>query len=156
MGEWGEAGTGRGEFNYPDGIAVSSTNKVYVAEYGNHRVQYFTATGSFVGSWGSEGPGEAEFFNPMGIAVAPGGTVFVADSGNHRIQRFTAGGSFLNAWGTEGSEKGEFNRPRDVALNKDASRFYVGDTDNWRIQYYKYTEPAVLPTSLGRIKALFE
>jgi DNA-binding beta-propeller fold protein YncE len=135
---------------------VNSTGKVYVAEYGNHRVQYFSLKGSYRGQWGSEGPGEVEFVNPMGIAVAPDGNVFVADSGNHRIQCFTSTGSFITAWGTEGSEKGEFRSPRDVALTISGDRFYVGDTGNKRIQYYKYTEPAVLPTSLGRIKVLFE
>jgi DNA-binding beta-propeller fold protein YncE len=61
----------------------------------------------------------------------------------------------MDVWGTQGSGLGELDRPRDVALNKDGSRFYVADTDNHRIQYWKYTEPAVYPESLGRIKALF-
>jgi hypothetical protein len=38
---WGSCGTGEGEFNDPNGIAVDSSGNVYVADTYNHRIQKF-------------------------------------------------------------------------------------------------------------------
>jgi DNA-binding beta-propeller fold protein YncE len=34
-------------------VAIAADNTVYVADAGNHRIQRFTATGSFLGKWGA-------------------------------------------------------------------------------------------------------
>ena len=40
--QWGSQGTGNGQFNTPQGIAVGSTgNFIYVADYGNSRIEVF-------------------------------------------------------------------------------------------------------------------
>jgi hypothetical protein len=38
---WGSCGTGEGEFNDPNGIAVDSSGNVFVADTYNHRIQKF-------------------------------------------------------------------------------------------------------------------
>jgi hypothetical protein len=83
-------------------VAVATDGTVYVADAGNgnHRIQHFSATGTFLGTWGGQGSGDGQFNNPFGVAVAPDGTVYVADGGNHRIQVF--GTDYPNAW------RGEF------------------------------------------------
>ena len=89
---------------------------VYVADYDNDRIQYFTASGSYLGQWGSHGSGNGQFDYPYGVAVAPGGDVYVADSDNNRVQYFTASGSYLGQWGTYGSGNGQFNTRADCVL----------------------------------------
>jgi len=74
---------------------------------------------------------------------------------NQRIQYFTAAGSFLGSLGRLGSGKGEFTNPQDLGFSRAGNRLYVADTDNNRIQYFRWSDPAVAPTSLGRVKALF-
>jgi NHL repeat. len=66
----------------------------------NHRIQRFSATGTFLGTWGSYGSGNGQFERPKGLAIAPDGTVYAADTNNARIQRFSANGAFLSAWGS--------------------------------------------------------
>jgi hypothetical protein len=39
--EWGEEGTGPGQFDGPMGIAAGPANEIYVADTGNHRIQKF-------------------------------------------------------------------------------------------------------------------
>jgi DNA-binding beta-propeller fold protein YncE len=106
--------------------------------------------------WGTYGLRNGHFKQPTGVAVATNGYVFVADSGNDRIQFFTAAGSFLGKWGSSGKGNGQFDWPPGVAVRGNGSRVYVVDSGNCRVQYFKESDPAVAPTSLGRIKALFE
>ena len=49
---WGTAGNGDGQFNDPTSVAVDpTTNKVYVADPINKRIQAFDANGKFLTRW---------------------------------------------------------------------------------------------------------
>jgi DNA-binding beta-propeller fold protein YncE len=104
----------------------------------NHRIQRFSATGSFLGKWGSQGSGDGQFDRPYGVAVAADGAVYVADTYNSRIQRFSATGQFLGKWGSQGSNDGQFISPYGVAVAPD-STVYVADTYNSRVQRFSAT-----------------
>jgi len=104
--KWGTQGTEIGQFSGPLGVAVDSSESVYVADTGNHRIQKFDSNGNFLTKWGHEGSAEGQFENPYGIAVDSSGNVYVVDSGNNRIQKFSPPsislqlppeGQFLNA-----------------------------------------------------------
>lgn len=92
---WGQQGHEPGQLNYPYDIlldpaalAGEDRGRVYLCEFGNHRVQKFTLDGQFVGSFGKNGRGEGELDQPWGIARDSRGQMFVLDSYNHRVQRF--------------------------------------------------------------------
>ncbi len=40
--KWGTQGTGDGEFDYPEGVAVASDGSVYVSEAEGNRIQKFS------------------------------------------------------------------------------------------------------------------
>jgi len=86
---------GNGQFVYPNGIAVDSAGKVYVADSGNHRVQIFDSSGKYIAQFGSIGRGNGQFTYNNGIAVDSKGNVYVADSGNARIQIFDSSGKYI-------------------------------------------------------------
>lgn len=73
----------------PDAVAIDSSGNVYVAEWGNNRIQKFTADGTFITKWGSHGTANGQFNDPTGIAVDSSGNVYVADYDNYRIQVFS-------------------------------------------------------------------
>ncbi len=73
----------------PSGIAVDGQGNVYVADWGNDRIQKFNADGRFITRWGAEGTGDGHFSGLLAIAVDRQGNVYVADAGNRRIQKFS-------------------------------------------------------------------
>ena len=46
--QWGAEGTGDGQFDCPQGVAVASDDSAYVADMINNRIQKFTSEGVFV------------------------------------------------------------------------------------------------------------
>lgn len=98
--QWGTRGSGDGQFSGPAGMAVDAGGNVYVADYGNHRVQKFTLGGGYLTQWGTHGSGDAQFNGPEGVAVDASGNVYVTDTGNgathnDRIQKFTDTGVYV-------------------------------------------------------------
>lgn len=67
---------------------MSRTGDVYVADYGNQRIQVFTSDGEFITKWGSGGGQQGRFQEPSDVAVDSSGNVYVADQGDGRIQVF--------------------------------------------------------------------
>jgi len=132
---WGSSGSGNRQFNEPKGICINSTEAIYIADSGNHRIQRFSPGGDFQQKWGSYGSANGKFSWPLSIAFASG-YVFVADSENNRIQKFTTGGGYVAKWGTEGENTGQFRTPMGVASNG-SDKIYVADSINHRIQAFK-------------------
>ena len=86
--QWGTFGSGDGQFNNPEGVAVVGSGNVYVADTHNHRIQKFDSSGTFLTKWGTFGSGEGQFRNSKSVAVDGSGHVYVADEINERIQKF--------------------------------------------------------------------
>jgi hypothetical protein len=134
-------------FDRPKGVAVDSSDKIYVADSFNDQVQIFNSAGSFLSKFGSFGSGDGQFNLPIGIAVGSNGVIYVADEGNDRIQLFDSSGNFLAEIGSSGSGEGEFGQLRDVAADT-SGKFYVADDGNDRIQVFNTTSitPPAAPT----------
>jgi predicted membrane-bound mannosyltransferase/DNA-binding beta-propeller fold protein YncE len=145
---FGSQGTGPGQFERPNGIAIGSDGSVYVADTGNHRIQQFTPDGQFVAAWGKNSSVETEaglpqgFNEPWGVAIAPDGSIYVADTWNHRVQKLDARGNLVHAWGLFGqygtgdvTGQSAFYGPRDIVVGTDG-QVYVTDTGNKRVQVF--------------------
>lgn len=94
-------GTGAAaQFNVPMGIAIDSSNNLYVADKDNDLIRKVTTPGGVVTTFAGDGtPGyndatgtSAQFDAPISVAVDSGDNVFVADRNNRRIRKITPGG----------------------------------------------------------------
>jgi len=89
IGLWGGSGSGPGQFNQPQGIAVAPNGNVYVSDMYNYRVQYFSATGAYIGQFGQKAAGPDQMLAPKRIDVARDGRVWLADSYVYRVYSAT-------------------------------------------------------------------
>ncbi|MGH9954982.1 MAG: hypothetical protein ACRD39_04895, partial [Nitrososphaeraceae archaeon] len=76
----------------PGGIAIDSSDNIFVVDVDNDRVQVFDVNGNFITKWGSAGSANGQFEDPIGVAVGAEGRVYVTDEENARIQVFSRGG----------------------------------------------------------------
>lgn len=67
--KWSEEGSDDGQLSKPESVVVDSKDNVYVADYGNHRIQKFSKDGNFILKWGSKGVGDGEFNGPAGLSI---------------------------------------------------------------------------------------
>ncbi len=144
--EKGSQGSGEGQFDTPDGVAIDGAGNVYVADGGNDRVQKFDNNGNYLGKWGSacqtsvsgvDGC-DGDFDGPAGIALDASENLFVVDMWNHRIEKFGPGFErlvLLGEWGTSGTGNGQFDTPRGIGVDS-SGNVYVADSNNDRIQKF--------------------
>jgi outer membrane protein assembly factor BamB len=103
---WGGLGSGEGQFDFrrkpnvrednEGGVAVALDGTVYVGDVANHRIQYFTSDGVYLGQWGRFGRGPGQFTDAWGVFVGPDKTVYVNDDGGASVQHFSADGKFID------------------------------------------------------------
>jgi tripartite motif-containing protein 71 len=94
-GQWGNKGSKPGEFNYPNGLAVSSAGDVVVCDPNNNRIQVFDLKGTFKYSYGDSSPHPKANWEPRDVAISSKNEVFISDSRNDRVLVFNINGTFI-------------------------------------------------------------
>lgn len=148
-------------FYRPEGIAIDSSNNVFVADTQNGTVRKINTSAvvtTFAGSPSAGATdndrGGARFFAPGGIAADSAGNVYVADAGNHVIRKISpvgVVGTLAGAAGTSGTSDGNganarFNKPQAIAVATDGNVF-VADTMNSTVR--KISSAGVVSTLAG-------
>jgi tripartite motif-containing protein 71 len=143
LGQSWSSGSDNSRFNGPRSIAFDSVGNVYVSDANNHRIQVFTSGGAYLSTigTGSSGSGTNQLSQPRHIAIDSGNLLYVADRDNQRVQVFNVASPASPAYvttigvsGVSGSDNGHFAWPMGVHV--DASRIYVADFNNHRVQVF--------------------
>jgi len=149
-------------FSNPWGLAIDSSNNLYVADTGNDTIRKITPSGAVstlagqAGNYGSaNGTGSGALFGaPRGLVVDTNGNVYVADTSNETIRKITPAGvvttlaGLVNSFGTaDGTGNGaRFNFPEGLAVDA-SGNVYVADSGNSSIR--KVTPAGVVTTFAG-------
>lgn len=158
---------GNGEiafFHDPAGLAVDSSDNVYVADAGNHAIRRIDASGNVTTVAGSPELGfadgsseEARFHYPTDVAVTKNGVLYVADTLNHVIRRIGVTGKvttigsvperaalwqdgvavMAGGYVNGGFDEAEFNEPAGLAIDSKGN-LYVSDSGNHAIRYIDF------------------
>ena len=82
--QWGEHGSGPGQFEVPHGIAIDSKGRIFVADRNNKRVQIFGQDGKFIAEW-------KQFGEPSGLFIDSHDMLYVTDSQSQSADSKNAG-----------------------------------------------------------------
>jgi hypothetical protein len=153
-------------FAFPSGVAVDASGNLYVADYVNHRVCKWNASGTSQGWIGggannwqtagapSSGSDYQSFSSPYGLSVASG-YLYIADAGLHRVAKWSVSGQSAgwigggsNGWQTgngpfsSGTDYQSFTTPWDAALDS-SGNIYVAELGNERVSKWNASGNAV-------------
>ncbi|MDZ4826931.1 MAG: hypothetical protein SGJ13_10775, partial [Actinomycetota bacterium] len=144
------------QLNAPEGIALDSSNNVYIADTGNHRVRKITVStgvitnhaGDSAGTSGNTGDAgaatSAKLSSPRGIMFDENGDFYIADTANNRV-RTVIGGTINNYAGSSAGTAGStgdggaatsalLSGPRRLARDPGGNFTFIADTGNNRVR----------------------
>eukprot|EP00731_Ephydatia_muelleri_P008764 Em0004g1102a len=106
----GSSGSGDGQFSGPRGLFIKG-DVIYVADYGNNRIQKLTTGGQFLQKFGL---GQEQFNKPYSVIVDQRDRLIVADHWNHRVVLLDEAGTWLS---TIEDNDHPFKKPFGLALD---------------------------------------
>ena len=117
-----------GELHIRRGLAIhEETHQIFVANYGNNRVEIFSETGEFISQLGV-----GQLSIPHGIAIHAD-NLYVSCLGDHIVSQFSLIEMCLvRRIGGEGSNNGQLNYPRQLTTDL-IGRVFIADRINDRI-----------------------
>ena len=124
----GGSGWGEGQFDSPAGVWAKNGLDVYVADHGNHRIQRFDRTLSFVSSFSTRGGTDVStgFGYPSDVTLSRMGSLFVCDTENNRIVKLDAANRIEGTFGGFSAGTGKLDRPVQVEIGPE-DHVYVLD-----------------------------
>ncbi|MDT8317625.1 MAG: 6-bladed beta-propeller [bacterium] len=135
----GKRGSGKGEFNFPTDIDITSKGDLVIADSMNARVQVLDSEGAFIRSFGQRGMGINRFQVMKGIAVDSEDHIYVVDTMGSHIKIFTMEGDLLLVIGGpySGIAPGGFNLPMDIDID-DNDTIFITDQQNRAFHQFQY------------------
>lgn len=140
--QWGKPGSGEGDLDRPNGIAVSGDGQtVYVSDSNHGRVTAFTPSGQVRWQVGAIPEGISDTSErvlqlPRGLCVDRDGSILVTDAFSFEVVRISPEGEVLARYGDRGAEPGQWNFANDVSVFR--SFALIADKGNGRVQMVRF------------------
>ena len=129
IGSIGGFGDGEEEFDQPVAVCASRGNDIYVADYGNHRIQRFDRSLDFIATLRTRDAVDerVRFGYPLDVAVSRQGDVHILDGENRRLLVVTPAGAFIRTIGDVGAGEGRMVDPQRLELDQDDNVYVLDD-----------------------------
>jgi DNA-binding beta-propeller fold protein YncE len=139
-------GAGPLQLMNPRQVWVASDDSVFVAEYGNHRVQVLTPRLDFHGF-----AGVGQLSGPSGVC-ADDAVIVVSEVDTHRISVFSRGdGALLRRFGSQGSGDSQLQFPRGLCFMSGHRHVAVADSYNNRVSVFSVEGEFVRHVGVGEL-----
>jgi hypothetical protein len=126
--EWGELGSGQGQFDLVHGVAIDRQRRVYVADRSNNRIQVFSDDGRFIEQW-------PDITDPVGIYIDEREAVWVVSAALNRILKYNRDGVLQYYWGAYGGTRGGFagglSRPHQIDVDAEGNVYIANWDGGW-------------------------
>jgi len=126
--EWGELGSGNGQFDLVHGLAIDRSHRVYVGDRNNNRIQIFTEDGDFIEEW-------PDVSDPVGIVIDEHDAVWVTSGRLNRILKYSTAGQLQYYWGAYGGTMGGFegglSRPHQLDVDQEGNVYVASWDGGW-------------------------
>lgn len=126
--EWGELGSGPGQFDLVHGLAIDRDHRVYVGDRTNNRIQIFTENGKFIEEW-------PNITDPVGVFIDERQSVWVISASLNRILKYSRDGQLQYYWGAYGGTRGGFpgglSRPHQLDVDRDGNVYIASWDGGW-------------------------
>jgi DNA-binding beta-propeller fold protein YncE len=143
----GGCGDGPLQFDAPVQLCIAPDGFVFVAEFGNHRVQVLTPSLDFHAFIG-----EGELGRPAGVC-ANADVVVVSEYHTHRIAVFNrCGGALLRRFGTYGSGDGQLRYPCELCFLSGDRNVAVADRSNSRVSVFSIDGEFIRHVGVGVLR----
>ena len=93
-------------------------DEMYVAEYGNHRIQKLTTGGQFLRKFGKHALSQGQFSGPISVIVDQRDRLIVADHYNHIVVILDQAGTWLLTINGSVTDSHGFQHPYGLALDR--------------------------------------
>ncbi len=116
-------------FDTPTSVTTDGLN-IYVADFGNHRIQRFDRRLNYISTLSTRGSIETgeRFGYPVGVALSRQGDLYVLDSENLRVVKFNARSTIERTFGGIEQERGRIRKPLKIVVTGE-DRVFVLEPD---------------------------
>jgi hypothetical protein len=123
----GGPGWGDGQFDHPAAVWARNGLDIFVADFGNHRIQRFDRQLAFVSSLSTRESEQSEerFGYPADVAFSRLGDLYVCDGENQRILRINRLSRVEKVFGGFDAGKGKLEHPTRIAIGPGDNLFVL-------------------------------
>jgi DNA-binding beta-propeller fold protein YncE len=135
--EWGQKGTGEGEFDDPTGLAVGD-DRVFVTDAANNRIQVFDLDGKFIRQWDVPEWDKYLWHYPDAAFDAQAKRLYITSGWTNEVLVFDADGNRLDSLKPV-EEATKLDNPSSLILAdaKSGKRLYVLNTGGARVSVFE-------------------